>query len=166
MKTLKTIVSGVLLYLCALSCMRMTPEPNPLSFLPGECLAGDELQLEKVTTGLSHNRLCVGADVQHYVTDFGFFTDTPDRRWRWPAGDAWQGIQNKTRVEEEYKRILRDLRADLSIRHIPLQRGMSVFHSGVNIVADKPFLGREPGENLFDLMFVDLNELFWANKNK
>ena len=150
MKTVKTIVLGVLLYLCALSCLNSKPGPYPSFYLPGECLASDELKM--VMPSPSDTRIHFAVDIKNYESIYGIYLyeDGPYIS-KWPAGDAWQEITNKAIVEEHFEQLLYALLATKGPNS--MFNSISVFHSGeLSVVADKPLMGCAPGENLSNIM--------------
>lgn len=146
-KPLITITFSLCLFVCG--CRTTPPPPPPLAFLPGECLVSDELQFYKE----SPRQIRISLDISNYEHDQERFSDRCSY-CLWPTGNAWQGIVDRAKVEERYEGLISGL-----MRRVDLYTTLAVFSSGgETVIADKPFMECEAGENLVELLGVSLPE--------
>lgn len=128
------------------ACSVPTVPPPPIGFLPSECLVSEQLQFRRE----SPNQIRVYLDLANYEQREDIFPNVSSCFW--PVGEAWQGIKNVASVEVEYKNTIGEMR-----QRIELYGTVSVFSlGGESVVADKPFMGYAPGENLMEVLGVSL----------
>ena len=130
----------LLLFLPFLGVCSPFPVPRPpKAFLPGECLVSEELKFRG-----EFNKVHIRLNLANYeeIEDVFF----PNDSWLWPTAGARLGIKNVERVEGEYKKTVSELSKFLGSFTAILSL------DGESIVADKPFMGYEPGENLLDVL--------------